>query len=374
MGRTTKIRKQTPKFKNVMFLVVAFFCIAAPLILNTHQRRPAVVLPSSPSSPTTTSSSSSSSTLTPLNILLQSALKTRSGNGWKIVDYSREEGNDHHGGENKNAPPPPPPHDFKCDWVVFRSTSGKEANMCVHPFDDIVSDSVRKNHRWQDCDVLPKLWHENTNANTSSTSSSSIYVEIGGNIGTCIMEMLLSTDAPIIAFEPNPKNIFVLTQTISRMEKSYQERIVIVPVALGDEKGSNKMYAASNNMGNSVVGKVIKDFHKQQFSQNDVFDIHVERLDDILEPAGPDIGLVKMDAQGYECRIVQGFGNKIAAKMKHIHFEIAPKWQKQQGCFDLCQRLRDYGFEIWKGGNIVEQGEPGGRIFDVDAIKPRSKK
>jgi len=74
-----------------------------------------------------------------------------------------------------------------------------------------------------------------------------------------------------------------------------------------------------------------------------------------------------------ECHIVQGFGNKIAAKMKHIHFEIAPKWQKQQGCFDLCQRLRNYGFEIWRGGKIVE-GEPGGSIFDVDAIKPRSKK
>jgi len=43
---------------------------------------------------------------------------------------------------------------------VFRSTSGNEAKMCVHPFDDIVSDSVRKNHRWQDCDVLPKFWHE----------------------------------------------------------------------------------------------------------------------------------------------------------------------------------------------------------------------
>eukprot|EP00557_Chaetoceros_sp_GSL56_P001963 CAMPEP_0176494680 /NCGR_PEP_ID=MMETSP0200_2-20121128/10239_1 /TAXON_ID=947934 /ORGANISM="Chaetoceros sp., Strain GSL56" /LENGTH=177 /DNA_ID=CAMNT_0017892481 /DNA_START=573 /DNA_END=1106 /DNA_ORIENTATION=+ len=177
------------------------------------------------------------------------------------------------------------------------------------------------------------------------------------------MEMLLSTDAAIIAFEPNPKNLFLLTQTISSMEKSYQERIVIVPVALGDEKGSNKIYAASD---------IIKDFNKQEFYENDVFDIHVERLDDILEP-GPDIGLVKMDAQGYECRIVQGFGNTIAAKMKHIHFEIAPEWQKQQGCFDLCQRLRDYGFEIWRGGNIVE-GEPGGSIFDVDAIKPQSKK
>jgi methyltransferase, FkbM family len=279
IGKRTLAKKKSSKIKNTIFILGGLFCVVASLILSssswntrtTARIRQQELVPSSSSPPSSA-----------LNMLLQSALKTRSGDGWKIVDFSGDVDN-HDDDEN--------PHGFQCEWTLFRSTSGNEANMCVHPFHDIVSNKVRQSHRWHDCDVLPKYWHEN------SANNSQIYVEIGGNIGTCVMEMLLSTDAPIIAFEPNPRNVFVLKETLRKMEKSYQERIVIVPVALGDEKGSNKIYAASNNMGNSVVGKVIKDFQTQEFSENNQFDIRIEKLEDILKP-GTDIGLVKMDAQG----------------------------------------------------------------------------
>jgi FkbM family methyltransferase len=184
---------------------------------------------------------------------------------------------------------------FECEWSAYISTTGKKVEMCVHPFNDIVSNSVRHSHRWGDCNILPNHWRRNA-------GDKSIYVEIGANIGTCVLEMLLSTDAPIIAFEPNPRNFFALSNTIQRLDESYKKRVVLIPVALGDKRGTNKIYAASDNMGNSVVGKVIKDFNNQVFSKGNQFDIQIERIDNILNPK-VEIALMKMDAQGCKYKL-----------------------------------------------------------------------
>lgn len=85
---------------------------------------------------------------------------------------------------------------------------------------------------------------------------------MGVIIRSCVVEMLLSTDAKVIAFEPHPNNLFVLLNTIAAMDDSYQEHVVVVPVALGGESSIETTYAAKGNMGNSVVGKVIKDNKK----------------------------------------------------------------------------------------------------------------
>ena len=120
--------------------------------------------------------------------------------------------------------------------------------MCVHPFNDVVSRSVRNNGHWADCNELSfYCWNEHVNVHDAN----SVYLEIGANIvGTCVMEMLLGTNANIIAFEPHPMNIFVLQQTISKFDSStLQDRVCLVPVGLGDKnKGSSTIFSANNNM------------------------------------------------------------------------------------------------------------------------------
>ena len=66
------------------------------------------------------------------------------------------------------------------------------------------------------------------------------------------MEMLISTDANIIAFEPNPSNLYAMLSSIKALPQSYQSRVAVVPVALGGTKHINTIYAAENNKGNSV--------------------------------------------------------------------------------------------------------------------------
>jgi hypothetical protein len=145
--------------------------------------------------------------------------------------------------------------DWKCLWATFRATNGATAPMCVHPGPDYVSNSISSSGRWGECDRLTSMW----DGSGDVINEQSVYLEIGGNIGSCVMQMLLTTKAPIIVFEPDPRNQFALTSTLMALPQELRDRVSLFPIALGSEKGSSTINAAHGNMGNSVVGTQIKD-------------------------------------------------------------------------------------------------------------------
>lgn len=241
---------------------------------------------------------------------------------------------------------------YECNWLDFKSTTGKTTKFCGHSDPDGVTYTIMRTGRFHHCNILPTLW------NKADKTEESIYLEIGANIGSCVVEMLLSTDAKIIAFEPHPKNLFVLLSTIRAMEQSYQDRVVIVPVALGAESAMETIYAANGNMGNSVVGKIIKDNRRQEFKIEDQHSIHVERLDSIISP-NAHVAFSKLDAQGFECNIVSGFGASLAAVVRQVKFEVAKSHLNNHGCLDLLSRFRALGYTIYSENGIdkIETGE-----------------
>ena len=44
------------------------------------------------------------------------------------------------------------------------------------------------------------------------------------------------------------------------------------------------------------------------------------------------ISLVKMDSQGFECQILEGFDQNLADKIQKVKFEVAGKYLRAQGC------------------------------------------
>jgi hypothetical protein len=81
--------------------------------------------------------------------------------------------------------------------------------MCVHlaEIDKFVSGGIINRGRWGDCDKLTSLpWQEPT-AGKNDDSPAGIYVEIEANIGSGVTQMLLSINATIVAFEPQPSNL-----------------------------------------------------------------------------------------------------------------------------------------------------------------------
>lgn len=263
----------------------------------------------------------------PMDHLVKS--KQGGADTWKVVDWS-------------DPITPEEETKFSCEMTEFvAAKSGKQSQICVHSFRDVLADFIKKDKRWRDCNVLPDLWVAD-----GMKDDDSIYIDIGANIGSCVMEMLMSTNAKIIAFEPHPMNVYNIKKTVSKLGKEYQDRLLLFPVGLGDAKGSDTIFSGHDNMGNSIIGRTVKDWDAQQFKEHLQFKVFVERMDTLLDASAIDnIRLVKMDCQGFECKAVDGWG-ALANKMQVLKFEAAPKWLNAHGCLDLLDRVRRLGFNV----------------------------
>jgi hypothetical protein len=55
---------------------------------------------------------------------------------------------------------------------------------------------------------------------------------------------------------------------------------------------------------------------------------------------------MKMDAQGFECSIVEGMGKDVAGIIDVLKFEYSPMFLHSHGCFDLVSQLMNY-FDVY---------------------------
>ena len=76
--------------------------------------------------------------------------------------------------------------------------------------------------------------------------------------------------------------------------------------------------------------------------------MYVERLDSILESKKIKVGLLKMDAQGFECKILEGMGGEVAEQIDVMKFEYADHWLFSHGCMDLLPRVMNYSFDVYR--------------------------
>eukprot|EP00978_Attheya_sp_CCMP212_P008102 scaffold18862_cov55-Attheya_sp.AAC.1 len=335
---TTTTKKKTRKASSCNI----FLGIIIMLILIVQQKQENFNFAAQERTTATTTKTKTSAARGPSAVFESVILKKRgsedsnsnSDESWKLIEWN-----------NDTTFTPSEHQKFKCDFTTFTSSStGISVPMCVHAFRDYVSGSIRRNKRWSDCNLLPVLW----NASHVNQTDQSVYVEIGANIGSCVMEMLLGTNATIVAFEPHPMNLFNLKKTVAGLDRKYQDRLRLFPIGLGDAKATNTIYSADNNMGNSVIGKVIKDTATQSFSEALQFEIYVEKMSDILS-SDADVKLMKIDAQGFECKIVDGWSEDTAASIETIKMEYADHWLEGQGCMDIVPKFIRYGFDVFNG-------------------------
>jgi FkbM family methyltransferase len=209
------------------------------------------------------------------NLNLEHFLKRTSGKGWQMWD--------------KKEPIMTEWTQYKeCRWTTFKATNGKTAKICTH-YGDAVSRAVINRGRWADCDILT---HQFTG--THPNKKARVFMDVGANIGACTLQMLFTTDAPIFAFEPEPMNLFCLTNTIMRLEERYRERFILFPFALGDTERDSVINSQIGDFGNSVIGEVVKDRAKEKFRHP--VPIHIEPLDSIVTADDEIIALIKLHA------------------------------------------------------------------------------
>ena len=165
--------------------------------------------------------------------------------------------------------------------------------MCVHNSSNYISNTLASTGRWKECSPLIE----------QASSHGTLILELGGNIGACSVQLLLRTNKVLIIFEPNPSNLFYLTNTLKRMQSSRPElarRAFVYPIGIGDKPIQSVIVEAIGNSGDSTVGRLPKREGHMWPHAGAVYNITIRPLDAIF-PHGlaPEaVSLMKLDVQG----------------------------------------------------------------------------
>jgi FkbM family methyltransferase len=161
--------------------------------------------------------------------------------------------------------------------------------MCLMD-NDRISRHVREKGYWVGCDHYVEMWHSQRAQKDNSKRRNGgdkldVVVEVGANMGACTLQLLLQTNATVLAFEPSrsPLNLFHLTESLHRTALGnplLASRVAVFPIAVGDINGSDRIFVAMGNAGNSVVHEAVHDHSSQDMSLS--YPIEVRTLDSVL--------------------------------------------------------------------------------------------
>jgi FkbM family methyltransferase len=232
-----------------------------------------------------------------------------------------------------------------CKDALLRFPGGgiPEQKMCLRA-NDFLTRRIRRTGRWFDCDRLLVRWRQ------APEASGSVFLDIGANVGACTLMMLLATNASVIAVEPSPSNLFYLTRSLRlavQRDPSLASRVSVLPVGAGDSDRQAPLFAAHSNAGNSVIGRFTSlDNESSHFISR----VDVRRMDPVLalDHRRP-VGLMKIDAQGFECNVLRGMRTALASgAVRAITMEVSEVFLANHECSELALKdlLQQSGYAV----------------------------
>ena len=213
--------------------------------------------------------------------------------------------------------------------------------MCL-PANDRISSAIIKHGNWYDCHQFVRLWNS-AEREPSCRGSEGVLIEVGANIGACTVELLLRTRARIVAFEPSPTNLFFLTRSIrlaAQLHPEIAKRVVVFTIGAGSVPLEHaQLYAERGNLGNTVVGMRHADACN---AQDHACLRRVTRatqaatilpLDTVFPEGLGCARLMKLDVQGFECRVMAGTKRALRTSgLRAVVAEVTPAALAAQCC------------------------------------------
>lgn len=145
-------------------------------------------------------------------------------------------------------------------------------------------------------------------------------LDIGANVGRYTEELLKKVpNSTYFLFEPSDKNIKILS------DKFYSyDNVFCSQYALSDETSTKNLY--SDRPGSGLASLTKRRLEHFNIDMDFVQTVDTVRFDDFLKfddiPEIPEIiDYVKMDVEGHELCVLNGFGDKIE-KVKLVQFEF----------------------------------------------------
>jgi len=226
-------------------------------------------------------------------------------------------------------------------------------NQCIRPYDDLLSNMIRKLKRWPECEPLPQFWYKL--GMEKNFTSDDVFVDVGANIGSCSIVMA-AHGIRTIAFEPMVSNLFFFTSSVKALPSESQLLVTIFKSGVGRASSAKKLYSDPQNAGHSIVGNLAVEPWRKKVMQtmNDTATmITISTLDAVLWPnrafPPPSIRLMKMDIEGYETEALLGAAALFRARaIAMIKFEMATNWLHGQGssAAQIFSVLKDYGYKV----------------------------
>ena len=208
-------------------------------------------------------------------------------------------------------------------------------------------------------------------------------VDVGANLGIYILMTRSITRARIIAYEPSPLAFHVLARML---DVNALKDVDVRLKACGEKRGRACLQEGINSYVGGAATTDQRDFDdfdhlcrqtRDGFTSTDVEQV---TLDDEL--AGePSVGLIKIDCEGFEHRILLGARRVLAEQRPRLFIELHPEMIQRVGDTPeaLCRLLHDsaYDVECWNFHRTLHaaplsrllsryRGNPGHRYRDVD--------
>ncbi|MGC8988410.1 FkbM family methyltransferase [Infirmifilum sp.] len=185
-------------------------------------------------------------------------------------------------------------------------------------------------------------------------------VDVGAYVGVYSLwaAKVVGSDGFVVAFEPNPLAFAWLVRNI---ELNGAKNVKALPYALGDGIAWITLYAARENPGASSL--VPDHVATAGCSVARAFKVPVVTLDYVVESSESLVGrriegvdLVKIDVEGYEMRVLEGFRNSLSRGLAERFAIEVHKDQVSTG--DVIAFLEGYGYRL---DSVVSFG----RVKDV---------
>lgn len=166
---------------------------------------------------------------------------------------------------------------------------------------------------------MPDL-HAHLAACIDALPPGSWFIDIGANVGDFTLRAA-ARDVRVLAFEPSlAHRQQLLSVALSRnLNLAW---VSVLPVALGNTVGSAEL--AVTNDGNPGWNTIIPGFMPSDRIDH-VESVPVARLDDLASwIPGDQIGLIKVDVEGYELPVIEGAQQTLSRCSCPVIIEVAP--------------------------------------------------
>lgn len=153
--------------------------------------------------------------------------------------------------------------------------------------------------------------------------SSSIFVDVGANIGTIAIALMRSGQfRKGLAFEPGPYNFSLLTRNVE--QNQLQNVIECHNLALSSEEGTGTLELAADNFGDHRIRlREVPGYFKEE--RRKTVEVVVRPLDRVLDQSlRKDVALIWLDIQGHEGHFLAGAEATIQDARPALFMEFWP--------------------------------------------------